>query len=84
MGNLKAKWYHASLLIVAMISVLIFSLLNFSSGWQFVYILTFPLFIINIRVVWDNKIPKELDPYLKQLALSTLLFTIAFGIGTLI
>ncbi|MCF8372913.1 MAG: 1,4-dihydroxy-2-naphthoate polyprenyltransferase [Bacteroidales bacterium] len=84
MGSPKAKWYHAFLLIVAMLSALLFTLLNFSSAWQFVYILTFPFFIRNIQVIFRNKKPKELDPFLKQLALSTLLFAIAFGIGFLI
>lgn len=84
MGSRKAKIYHATLLITAMLSALIFIILNFSSSWQFAFILTFPLFIKNMWVVFKNKISKELDPFLKQLALATLLFTIVFGFSLII
>lgn len=84
MGSRRGKIYHSVLLATALLSALLFTLLNFSVAWQFIYILTFPLFIRNIQVVFSNKTPKELDPFLKQLAISTLLFTISFGIGLII
>ncbi|MDX5397624.1 MAG: 1,4-dihydroxy-2-naphthoate polyprenyltransferase, partial [Hymenobacteraceae bacterium] len=34
--------------------------------------------------VWRKQKPSELDPYLKQMALSTLLFVLLFGIGQLV
>jgi 1,4-dihydroxy-2-naphthoate octaprenyltransferase len=46
-------------------------------------VLSFPFFIINgINV--QRKSSDQLDPYLKQLALSTLVFVLLFGVGQVI
>ena len=58
-------------------------LLTYHSPWQFLFLLTAPLFIRNGLVVSKNP-SHELDPYLKQMALSTLAFVLLFGIGLLL
>jgi len=76
LGKAKSIHYHWFLLITGMVTALLFSL--FKENYSIIYILSYPLFIINgIRV---SKL-KNPDPMLKQMALSTLAFVILFGIS---
>ncbi|MDZ7778106.1 MAG: 1,4-dihydroxy-2-naphthoate polyprenyltransferase [Bacteroidales bacterium] len=84
MGTKKAKIYHIALLSGAIISGLIFSFLHFHTPYQFLYLIILPFLVQHIQAVMQNTIPKELDPELKRLALTTLVFAFTFGIGILI
>ncbi|AHM59565.1 1,4-dihydroxy-2-naphthoate octaprenyltransferase [Flammeovirgaceae bacterium 311] len=83
-GREKAVSYHAFLLIAGFLAALAFVLLEYRSPWQFLFVISLPLFIVNLRAVFRNKEASALDPYLKQLALSTLFFVLLFGIGHLL
>jgi len=83
MGIQKAKWYHLSLLLGSVITGLTYMLINYHSPFQMLFLLTIPMLWINVSVVFKNTIPEELDPYLKKLAITSLLFSLAFGIGLL-
>ncbi len=81
-GRANAIVYHWLLLVTGVASAILYSVLTYQSLWQFLFLLTAPMFIVNAVSV--SKKPSEaLDPYLKQMALSTLLFVILFGIGIL-
>lgn len=82
-GKQKASYYHWFLLIAGISCSLIYVLLNFRSATQFIFLLTLPLLLINGKAV-NSKPSEELDPYLKQMALSTLLFVILFGTGLML
>lgn len=82
-GREKAIAYHWFLLTAGLLSAVIYTFLRYQSPWQFLFIPTALLFIKNGRAV--STLPSEkLDPYLKQMAMSTLLFVVTFGIGLLI
>ncbi len=83
MGIEKARWYHLFLLLGSVIAGLSYMLLNYHSPFQMLFLLTIPMLWINVAVVFKNTIPEELDPYLRKLALTSLLFSLAFGIGLL-
>ena len=83
MGKQKAKYYHLFLVSGGMASAMLYTFLNFNTYTQLGYIVGFPLLIRNIQVVFSNHEAQKLDPYLKQLAISTLLFAILFGISGL-
>lgn len=83
LGKEKASIYHAAVIILAWICVIIFSVINYQNLSNLIFLITLPLFINNIIQVFKRK-DMELDPLLKQLALSTLLFVILFGISFLI
>ena len=83
LGTKKAKVYHIILLSGAILSGVIFSLLHFHTPFQFLYLITLPFLVQHIQEVMHNTIPKELDPELKRLALTTLVFAFTFGIGIL-
>ncbi|MEP4120104.1 MAG: 1,4-dihydroxy-2-naphthoate polyprenyltransferase, partial [Gilvibacter sp.] len=80
-GRDKAVIYHFCLLGLAMIASLVFTLLNFTSWTSFLFLLAFPFFIKNGWAVKTKTTASALDPYLKQLALTTLLFVLLLGVG---
>ena len=84
MGISNAKWYHLFLLAGSVICGLTYMLLNYHSPFQMLFLLTIPFLWINVVVVFNNTIPEELDPYLKKLAITNLLFSLSFGIGLII
>jgi 1,4-dihydroxy-2-naphthoate polyprenyltransferase len=83
MGMQKAKWYHFFLLLGSVLSGLTYMIINYHSPFQLLFLITLPMLWINVAVVFKNTVPQELDPYLKKLALASLLFSFAFGIGLL-
>lgn len=84
MGIEKARWYHLFLLLGSVICGLSYMLLNYHSPFQMLFLITLPLLWINAVVVFRNTIPEELDPYLRRLAITSLLFSLTFGIGLII
>ncbi len=81
-GRIKATRYHWVLLMSGIFCSVIYVVINYKSPVQFLFLLSIPLLVINGRSV--AKLPSEkLDPLLRQMALSTLLFVLLFGIGSL-
>lgn len=83
-GRDRAVIYHWALLIGGITSSVLFVILNFSSFFQLLFLITIPLLVINGKAVAQRTRPKDLDPFLKQMALTTLIFVLTFGIGQLI
>lgn len=83
-GIKTAKYYHTFLILSAIVSAVIFILLNYISPFQFLLLITFPILFYDLNKVLKNTEPEKLDPFLKRLALTTLLFSITFGIGLVI
>lgn len=81
LGSNGAKIYHTTLIVLSMLLSLVYTLKYYHSIFQFLFILTFPLFIMNIKVVIQNTEPVELNNELRKLALTTLIFSIMFGLG---
>ncbi|MFN3849527.1 MAG: 1,4-dihydroxy-2-naphthoate polyprenyltransferase [Spirosomataceae bacterium] len=81
MGREKAIIYHWILLVAGMASAIIYVVLNGESAYNWLFLLSFPLIILNgVKVA---KLPNP-DPMLKQLALTTLAFVLTFGIGQIL
>lgn len=81
LGPTKARVYHLLLLAGGVLSAFAYVLLDFRSLWQLLFILALPLVAVNGINVWEKKTSRELDPYLKQMAITTLLFVLLFGLG---
>jgi 1,4-dihydroxy-2-naphthoate octaprenyltransferase len=82
-GRDKAIVYHWLLLAAGTMSAITYTFLRYESPWQFLFIPVVALFVRNGVAV--STLPSEkLDPYLKQMAMSTLLFVITFGVGLLL
>lgn len=80
LGRKKAIVYHWLLLSGAVLFTLLYTVLQYHSPAQFAFLVGIPLFIRNGLAI-TRKQPEMLDPYLKQMALSTLLFVLLFGSG---
>lgn len=81
-GKKKAGIYHVVLTILGIACSLIFVLLNFEGYWQLLFLLVVPIFY-SISAAVVKKPSEQLDPYLKRMAIGTLLFVLLFGIGSL-
>jgi 1,4-dihydroxy-2-naphthoate octaprenyltransferase len=73
--------YHGVLLFGGFLLSVIYIMMNFESSYQFLFLITLPLFYRNFQAVKNFGSIKLLDPYLKQLSISTLIFVLIFGFG---
>jgi 1,4-dihydroxy-2-naphthoate octaprenyltransferase len=81
LGAKKAKKYHYALISIALKTALIFMLISFNSWYSFLGIIAFIPLVLHIKKVKAIKEPKNFDPELKKLALSTVLLAILIGVG---
>ncbi|MBL7862350.1 MAG: 1,4-dihydroxy-2-naphthoate polyprenyltransferase [Cyclobacteriaceae bacterium] len=82
-GKANAVRYHWFLLSGGILSACGYLVLQYRSPWQWLFILSVPLLIKN-GISVNNRPSEELDPFLKQMALSTLLFVLLFGLGLIL
>lgn len=81
LGEKRSKLYHQFLLGMAIACAVSYTALHFRSGYQFLWLVTVPMIVQNMIVVWNNTRPSELDGELRKLAFSTLFFAVTFGLG---
>lgn len=81
LGPAHARRYHWLLLLLGLGCATVFVALTYHSPWQWLFALAAPLFLFNAIQVWQRQESIQLDPLLKQMALSTLVFTLLFGVG---
>lgn len=84
MGVANAKKYHTALIITGFIASLVFVFINYTSTMQFCFILTAILFRKHLAAVWKIEEPAQFDPLLKQLAISTFIFSLLFALGMIV
>lgn len=84
MGKKRAKFYHLFLVGGAAILAILYTLLDYHSPWQWFFLLSFPLFLVNIIKVFTYKRSAELYPQLKKLSMASLIFAVSFGLGLII
>ena len=81
LGPRHARRYHWLLLLLGIGGAVVYVALTYHSPWQWLFVLSLPLFAFNGYQVWARQESMKLDPLLKQMALSTLVFTVLFGLG---
>lgn len=84
LGRSRAVVYHWLLLIGGVLCSVLFVLLSYDTVYQWIFLLSVPLLIRNGLAVQNKTQAVELDPYLRQLALSTLVYVLTFGVGHLL
>ena len=84
LGRRRAVAYHWGLLILGVVCSVAYVLLHFHSYYQWLFLVCVPLLVNNGQAVLHRRTAAELDPYLKQMALTTLLYVVTFGIGLLL
>ena len=81
LGAVQARRYHGLLLLFGLGCASLYVALAYHSPWQWLFVGAVPLLAFNGLQVWQRQESMRLDPLLKQMALSTLVFTLLFGIG---
>ncbi|MDD2995639.1 MAG: 1,4-dihydroxy-2-naphthoate polyprenyltransferase [Paludibacter sp.] len=84
MGIPKARIYHLVLISGAFTALGIFGIIRFESIWQWLFLLSTPLFAVNLKKVFTFNQGKELFPELARVSMGTLIFTLLFLIGILL
>jgi len=80
-GRVWAVRYHGILLAFSLLLSGAYALTLPLSPFHFLFLLAAPLFWRNFRAVQKFDDAKKLDPYLKQMAMSTLVFVLLFSLG---
>lgn len=84
LGLAKAKVYHLILILSGGAFMAIFAFINFEKWWQFLFLAPVLLLFQHLRNVFIQTNSESMDPYLKDLALKTSLYSISIGIGLLV
>ncbi|KQB41897.1 1,4-dihydroxy-2-naphthoate octaprenyltransferase [Flavobacterium daejeonense] len=79
-GGEKAKKYHYFLIIGAMVLVLLFAVISEFKFDQYLFLLAYIPLTKHLITVSKNQEPRDLDPELKRVALSTFLLCILLSI----
>jgi 1,4-dihydroxy-2-naphthoate octaprenyltransferase len=83
MGFVNGKRYHTALILTAFAGLIITLILN--QWWiSFISLAPFIILFLHLKKVWSPVEPKELDPELKKVALSTFAIAMLFLISTLL
>ncbi len=81
LGSKKAKYYHYFLVGGAMVIMAVFGIIYYSSPLNLMFLVVFIPLTKHLITVYKNDIPKDLDPELKKLALSTFFLSLLLGLG---
>ncbi len=84
MGLAKARRYHFALIVSGFLTATAFVIIHAVSSIQFLYIITLILFRKHLSKVRSIENPKDFDPLLKELAISTFIFSILFAVGLVV
>lgn len=84
LGLERARVYHWILLIAAIAFAAVYVLIDYTSIWQFLFLLAVPLLIRNGLAINRTADLPSLNPWLKQMSLASLAFVILFGVGQII
>ena len=79
-GGEKAKKYHYFLIIGAMVSILVFAVVSNFKFDQYLFLLAYIPLTNHLITVSKNQEPRDLDPELKKLALSTFLLSVLLSL----
>lgn len=83
-GYSRARIYHAVLIFLGFSLTTVYVAMNYKSAWNFLFLLSLPVFVKDLITIFKTRDNSLLDPFLKKLALSTLLFSVLFGVGLLL
>ncbi len=84
LGARYAAYYHAALIIAGSMAVTLYSFLNQSSLYEWIYLFAFFPMLLHLQRILKNTHPQRLDPELKKMSLSIFLFALLFLAGILI
>ena len=80
LGERRAKIYQTVLIVLGWAAMIAFCCMRIFDPWHFLYMLTFPLYVLHLIGVWKRH-DSELDPMLPLLVMSTFAFALLGGLG---
>lgn len=80
-GKVFGVKYHRFLIFSGLFLALIYTSFNYNSPIQFLYLLAVPILFQIGKGISAIDPPQKIDTFLKKMALSSLLFSLAFGVG---
>lgn len=83
LGIERAKIYHTSIVTIGMLLPMLYTWMHLQTPWQWIFMSSYPMLLLNLKAVAKHEKPESLDPELKKVALSTLFFAVTFGLGLL-
>jgi 1,4-dihydroxy-2-naphthoate octaprenyltransferase len=84
MGIVESKKYHMILVFFGWILLLAWMMLQKQHPERLILLIALPFFVYDVFKVMHTKTKAALDPYLRKLALKTLLVALLFGLSVLI
>jgi len=81
LGTKKARYYHATIIVIGVALMFVYSWLNFEQWLQLIYLPATVLYAYHLFKIFSAKYYHEFDPLLKQLALTTCLNILLFSLG---
>jgi 1,4-dihydroxy-2-naphthoate polyprenyltransferase len=81
LGAKGARIYHVVIILTGLMSMIAYGLLNFDKWMNWIFLVSLPLFLLNAVKVYTTHEAIKLDPWLKQLALTTFFFALLIAIG---
>lgn len=84
LGPVLSRIYHATLILLGWLTLLIFTFQQQKTTWQWLFLLVLPVSIVDLIKIFRIKDSRQLDPFLKRLALQTLFLTLFFSLGLLL
>jgi len=79
-GGKNARMYHVVILILAMVSLVLFAVLKEFKPLQYLFLLGYIPLILHLKRIATYQNPKQYDPELKIVALSTFLISVLLSI----
>lgn len=76
LGPEKAKVYHFTIIIMALLLIIVFAILQRFEAKQYLFLVAYIPFIKHLVTVKNNKVPRELDPELKRVAIGTFVLSV--------
>lgn len=81
LGKQKSAVYHLFLIATAVLLTVIFTLINYQSPFQWLFLISVPLLILNLKKVFTYKNSSELYPELPRVSMASLVFALMFLLG---
>lgn len=78
LGAENAKKYHYFLILGALGALLVFLFFAEDFAGNILFLIAFLPLLLHLKTVYNNQIPKELDPELKKVSLSTFFVAVLF------
>ncbi len=84
MGARNSRIYHTAMILWGWLTTIVFTIHKQESAWQWLFLILFPVYLIDLVKIFRSGDARQLDPFLKRLALSTLGFTLLFCLGLIL